>query len=249
MQAVRADSANGSLAAAHARAAAVMTLIASHGALLHANTSAASSRGTRQSEGDADGNHHREQAKSIPAHGTDTAAAVAEAAAAAAGEEAGGGHSQQPAPEQGVQQSEHPSGQDPPGSDWAEMDEVEAGGSGAAIREHGGASPTAEAAADARESRNNWEQPQHPAATATPEEPLSDTRLSEQQQDRQHGSSRAAAEVAEAREHCLRVSTCRPPYHAESCSWPCWPVRDEVGIRTWRRLSDLKYSDISIQTA
>ena len=220
MQAVKADTANGSLAAAHARAAAVMTLIASHGGLLHADTSAASSRGTRQSQGDADGNQHSEQAKSIPAHGTDTAAAVAEAAAAAeaAGEEAGGGQLQQPAQDQGVQEGEHPSGQDQPGSDRAEMDEMEAGGSGAAVREHGVSRPTAEAAADACESRNNWEQTQHPAATATPEEPSSDPGTSEQQQDGQQRSSRAAAEVAEARENCLRVSTCQSHCHAESCS-------------------------------
>ena len=235
MQAVRADSANGSLAAAHARAAAVMTLIASHGALLHADTGAASSRGICQSEGDAVSNQHSEQATSIPAHGTDAAAAVAEAAA---GEEAGGGHSQQPAWEQGVQQGEHFSGQDQPGSDRAEMDEVEAGGSGAAVREHGVPSPTAGAAADACESRDDWEQAQHLAATATLEEPLSDLGVLEQQQDGQHGTSRAAAEVAEAREHCLRVSTCHPCHHAQKLLNPCRPVKKEVGIRTLQRLPD-----------
>lgn len=219
MQAVKADTANGSLAAAHARAAAVMTLIASHGALLHADTSAASPRGTRQSGRAAEGNQHSEQAKSIPEHGADAAAARQEAAAAAAaGEEAGGGHSQQPAQDQGVQEGEHPSGQVQPGSDWAEMDEVEAGGSGTAVREHGVSSPTAEAAADACESRHIREQAQHPAATATPEEPSSDPGASEQQQGGQQRSSRAAAEVAEARENCLWVSTCQSHYHAESCS-------------------------------
>ena len=215
MQAVRADSANGSLAAAHARAAAVMTLIASHGALLHADTNAAASRGDGQSAGDAEGNEHSEQAKSIPAHGTSAAAAVAEAAGEEAGDEAGEGHSRQPAREQGVQQGEHTSSKAQPGSDHAEADEVEAGGSGAAVREHDGSSPTAEAAADGSESRNNREQAQHPAATATPEEPSSDPGVSEQQQDGQHRSSGAAAEVAEAREHCLWVSTCHPRHHAQ----------------------------------
>ena len=206
MQAVQADTANGSLTAAHARAAAVMTLIASHGALLHADASAASARENCQGEGDAEGNRYREQVDGLPAHEADAAAAVARAGGTA--EEAGEGQSQQPAHEQGVQQGERPSGEVQPG-EWAEMDEVEAGGPAAE------ASATAEAAADACQSRNGWEHPQHPAASATPEEPSSDPRVSEQQQGGHLGSSRAAAEVAEAREHCLRVTTCHQPYHTE----------------------------------
>ena len=210
MQAVRADPANGSLAAAHARAAAVMTLIASHGALLHEDTGAASSGGTCHGGGDAGAKHHSEQVNGRAAHEADAvAAAVARATGA---EEAGEGRPQQPAQEQGVQQGKRASGEAQPGSDWAEMYEAEGGGSGAAVKEHGVSSATAEAAAAARESRNGLEHPQHAAARATPEEPASDPGVSEQQQDGQQGSSRAAAEMAKAREHCLRVSTCHPPY-------------------------------------